>query len=42
MKLHIILALVGSKKNTLINLGKLTAVNLNMDRKDVTENLSND
>ena len=30
MKLHAILTLVGSKKNVIINLGKLMTVSLNM------------
>ena len=30
MKLYAILAMLGSKKNTIIKLGKLTAVSLNM------------
>ena len=30
MKLYAILAIVGCKNNTIINLGKLTAVSINM------------
>ena len=41
MKRHVILALVGSKKNTTINLGKLMTVSLNIHWKGVIENLSN-